>query len=435
MKCVCSKKVLVFVISLVFVSVSCATSVTSDKLSNLGVGNSLGDTLYVGGNYPGRYSTIQSAIDAAKSGDTIYVYDESSPYYENIVIAKSLNLVGENRDTTIIDGGGSGNVVFMTADRINISGFTIRNSGNYAGISVNSDYNIIFDNIFSSNGYGIQFEYSHNNVVSVNKIMNGNYGVYLYDSYEINIYENTITDNSIIGIQLRQNSKDNVIYGNSITNNGQGINLNISSYTDIYWNIITGSRYGIYSDESSNNDIHDDNIITDNIYGIYFYHSSMTNIYNGNTIANNDNCGIYLHDSFNINIRENDIKNNEYGINLDVSSDNDIYWNNIRYNKYGIYLSYSSNNNIYLNNIEDNYQIGLHIFFSTNSRIIYNNFIDNYNPAYFKQKLFSFNTWKNNYWDSWNGAGSYRIDGDLEGIISRSWRNFDRRPVNQPYDI
>jgi len=86
MKCVLSKKVLVFVITLVFVSVSCVTSITSGKLPILGVGNSLGDTLYVGGNDPGCYDTIQSAIDAAKSGDTIFVYDDSSPYYENIVI-------------------------------------------------------------------------------------------------------------------------------------------------------------------------------------------------------------------------------------------------------------------------------------------------------------------------------------------------------------
>lgn len=434
MKCVLSKKVLVFVITLVFVSVSCVTSITSDKLSILDVGNSFGDTLYVGGNDPGCYDTIQSAIDAAKSGDTIFVYDDSSPYYENIVIGKSLDLVGENRDTTIVDGGGSGDVVYITVDRINISGFTIRNSGNKAGINVNSDYNIISDNILGNNGYGIQFEYSHNNVVFRNKIMNDGYGIYLYDSFDIDIYENTIIDNSI-GIQLHHHSKDNVIYGNDITNNEQGINLNVSSYTDIYWNIITDSHYGIYSYDSSNNDIHDDNIITDNIYGIYFYHSSTTNIYGGNTIADNDNCGIYLYDSSNINIRENDITNNKHGINLDVSSDNDIYWNNIRYNKYGIYFYHSSNNNVYLNNIEDNYQIGLYIFFSSNSRITYNNFIDNYKPAYFKQELFSFNIWKKNYWDSWDGAGSYKIDGEIEGIISRSWLNFDIRPVKQPYDI
>ena len=45
-----------------------------------------GNTLYVGGIGPGNYTTIQSAIDDALDDDTIYVYDYSSPYIENIVI-------------------------------------------------------------------------------------------------------------------------------------------------------------------------------------------------------------------------------------------------------------------------------------------------------------------------------------------------------------
>ena len=49
---------------------------------------SRGDTLYVGGNGPGNYSTIQEAIDDASDGNTVYVYDDSSPYYENVEVDK-----------------------------------------------------------------------------------------------------------------------------------------------------------------------------------------------------------------------------------------------------------------------------------------------------------------------------------------------------------
>ncbi|MEE9506560.1 MAG: hypothetical protein V3V98_05375, partial [Thermoplasmata archaeon] len=56
-------------------------------------------TLYVGGVGPGNYTTIQGAIDNADIGDTVYVF--GGTYYENVVINKTLSLVGENRDTTM----------------------------------------------------------------------------------------------------------------------------------------------------------------------------------------------------------------------------------------------------------------------------------------------------------------------------------------------
>ena len=45
---------------------------------------SLGITLYVGGAGPGNHTTIQSALDAASDGDTVFVY--SGTYTENIYI-------------------------------------------------------------------------------------------------------------------------------------------------------------------------------------------------------------------------------------------------------------------------------------------------------------------------------------------------------------
>ena len=50
---------------------------------------------------------IQDAVNDASNGDTIYVYNGSSPYYEiTIMIEKSINLLGEDRNSTIIDGKG-----------------------------------------------------------------------------------------------------------------------------------------------------------------------------------------------------------------------------------------------------------------------------------------------------------------------------------------
>ena len=50
-----------------------------------------GNTLYVGGDGPGNYSTIQDAIDDAVDGDTVFVY---SGIYDRVCIQKSISLIG-----------------------------------------------------------------------------------------------------------------------------------------------------------------------------------------------------------------------------------------------------------------------------------------------------------------------------------------------------
>ncbi|PXF62102.1 MAG: hypothetical protein C4B59_00350 [Candidatus Methanogaster sp.] len=73
--------------------------------------------------YPGEGTPIQDAIDDAEVGDTIYVH--AGTYVENLVVRKSLALVGENRSTTVIDGDGSADIIRVSADGCTIRGFMI----------------------------------------------------------------------------------------------------------------------------------------------------------------------------------------------------------------------------------------------------------------------------------------------------------------------
>lgn len=247
-----------------------------------------GNTLYVGGSGPGNYTKIQDAIDNASDGDTVFVYDDSSPYYENLDVNKIISLIGENRDTTIIDGSENGDVINIYADRVDISGFTIQNSGsnwNDAGIEMHSFYNTI----------------------SGNNIMNNHDGIWLSRSTHI-ISRNIIDSNADVGIFLDYSS-DNVITGNTILNNGDGIRFfGSSDNSNISGNII-----------SSN---------TDN--GINFFYYSNNNIISSNTIISNNGNGINLDESSNNTLTGNNISlNNDYGILLsDSSSNNFIFHNN-----------------------------------------------------------------------------------------------------------
>jgi len=199
------------------------------------------DVIYVPTDYP----TIQEAINAAISGDTIFVY--SGTYKEHIVVNKSVSLVGEGRDSTIVDGDGTGTVVSIIASHVSIRGFTIKRSGRglyNSGIFVNqSDSNDISQNTLSDSNNGINLYYSADNVVSSNRIINNKDGIALYFS------------------------SDNVVSSNWITNNGNGIGLYFSADNLVYGNTIIDNYHGLYVVlYSRNNTIYCNNF--DNTYQV-----------------------------------------------------------------------------------------------------------------------------------------------------------------------
>ena len=67
--------------------------------------------LYVGGNGPGNYSTIQAAIENATHGDTIYVYQ--GIYQEYITIDKQITLIGQQKNHTIINATDSATAAML----------------------------------------------------------------------------------------------------------------------------------------------------------------------------------------------------------------------------------------------------------------------------------------------------------------------------------
>lgn len=143
------------------------------------------------------FHTIQEAINAAKAGDTIYVYNGT--YYENVVVNKTVSLIGEDSRYTIIDADGTGSVIEVRANNINISSFTIRNSGlGYNGIfSLNVNGSNIFSNTITGNSKGITLEGSHNNIIIGNTLKNNDRsGIGLLESSNNNIYHNNLINNT-----------------------------------------------------------------------------------------------------------------------------------------------------------------------------------------------------------------------------------------------
>jgi parallel beta-helix repeat protein len=331
-----------------------------------------GNILYVGGSGPDNYTTIQVAIDDANDGDTVYVFDDSSPYYENVIINKSINLIGEDRNITVIDGKGNGDVVYVSADFVTIRGFTIQNSGSYwnnyldiydAGLELKSNYNIICDNIIANNNF---------------------FGVILDNSsYNVYISDNIITNNYATGIILANSSNNNRIFSNSITNNDFGCRIVLSS---------------------NNNNLFKNNIKDNLVDGVVLVESSKNGVYK-NIISNNGFCGLKLEFyNYNTTISYNIISNNgKCGLDIEYNNCNNTASENIILNngEEGIDLHHLCNNNLILQNTIKNNKIGIDIFNSNNNYIYRNNFINNEDIVNDRER----NIWDDgkygNYWSDY----------------------------------
>ncbi len=233
------------------------------------ISTSLGDTLYVGGSGPGNYSTIQSAINDASDGDTVFVYDDSSPYVENLVVDKSIELIGENRHTTVIDGNEKedADVILIKADGVTVQGFTVQNSSYDNGIEIISHNNIIKDNILTDNKMGIQlgeipFIYSNNSIIEGNIITNNNFaGIYFAWAFNNIISGNIISSNKYHGVFITYDSGNNLVIFNNISSHEQvGVFINNANNNTIQRNTIIDNKWGVSISYSSQNKVLENNI-------------------------------------------------------------------------------------------------------------------------------------------------------------------------------
>ena len=206
-----------------------------------------GKVIYVGNDDQADFDKIQTGIEAADFNDTVSV--APGTYYENIILKDGIVLSGAGADVTIIDANGYGDVVDARANDAVISGFTLRNSGQFdlehtnCGVYVDGSYApTIKNNVIAHNRNGIGLWYGANPYISNNIIKNNNNGFYIYGSEENpsnpSIINNTIVNNQISGIILRVMVSP-VITNNIIVGHTTGVNHNyvIGSPTIRYNNL------------------------------------------------------------------------------------------------------------------------------------------------------------------------------------------------------
>jgi parallel beta-helix repeat protein len=325
------RKELVIVIVLLFIGTFVISAIAQDTGNPLHT--SRGDSLYVGGSGPGNYTKIQEAINDSHDGDTVFVY--SGVYSERIVIPKAISLIGESKNTTVIDAINSdvGDLIFLKSDNITISGFTLRFNGDWGNprviisninyhegtknitISDNilqadvsfpciclyrCDFCTITQNIFYLHNYsdGIALSWGNNctitnNLINTVDIGNGTLGIVLSG-----ISYSTISNNSIISNRLGCSltySKFNIISHNHFYRNNVAINIESSENNSIISNHIENAIYtpgrnpaviGIRVMDNSMHNIIEKNFISHFMFGV-FIEKSYGTVISMNTFMKN----------------------------------------------------------------------------------------------------------------------------------------------------
>lgn len=319
-----------------------------------------------------KFTTIQSAIDAADDNDTIYI--KKGVYKESIYINKSLTLHGEDMDSTVITTDYMA-INIDGADNINIKDITIttysQDSGSF-GIYMNNVKSSFISHckvVGFSDGTGTGIEQESNigkSIISDCQIFGNSYGictssdsieirnckVYL-NEYGINvptsnyssIENNEVYSNEFIAISIHENQSFLSIKDNAIYNNKSAISL---------------EKVNSSNEDKKNWNISKNKIFFNSYYGIYLYYS----------------CGLTIDENYIYTSKE-------------ISSSS----------SYGICTYLVSERNTISNNTIENYGIGISLEeYVVGYNINHNDFINNSIQSEDKSKN---NTWDSNYWSDY----------------------------------
>jgi len=241
---------------------------------------------------PEDYPTIQKAINAAVSGDTILV--AAGTYPEYVCVNKSVTLQGTNRQS-IIKGGpeSTTRVVDVKISKVKISGFTVQGPTlSYKGIYVEPPLQQYFTNINITDNTvigcndGIFYSRSSKCFITNNTLQGNTYGIRLYDSNYNVVAENLVNASGYYGIDFYARSRYNNLTKNTVMNCKYGVLLEYANYTTMYLNTIkSNTEYGLRLSYTFYS-LGKGNTIRNNKYGVYIWNCSQNQFYYNNFIDN-----------------------------------------------------------------------------------------------------------------------------------------------------
>ena len=332
---------------------------------------------------PADYATIQSGLDHARPGDTIFV--QAGTYHERpVIFTPNITLIGAD---AIIEGDGYDVCLRINARGVKISGFVVQNGERGIWLEGSTACVIANNTVFNNRGKG-----------SPNTVIHEGHGIGLTSSSNCIIANNTVLSNSAYGIALFQ-ACNNVIKGNRCDRNRdyQIILGTDSCNNTITGNTLSGSVYG---------------------HGIYIITRSNNNVVTKNVIFANSNAGINLLSAHYNLISDNILKSNIMGLwigSILSASNGNIIANNTVTSNQRRGIEVSGDENVIINNTVVGNEEGIYIREGAGNRI-YHNHLNNRKNAYDGES----NIWDNgyssggNYWSDYPGSDIYMGVGQDE---------------------
>jgi nitrous oxidase accessory protein len=364
--------------------------------------------------------SITAAIAGASPGDTIIV--PAGTYLEQVVIDKPLILIGEGGP--VIDGGGKGDVVRITAENVTLRGFVVRHSGRAvsdepAGIRVTANNAVLESNRLEDTLYGIMLEESDGHIVRNNSITSvldlaperRGHGLYLW-------YSN-----------------DNVLDGNLIQHVKDGIFLGFTTNTHVERNVVTRVRYGLHTMYANDLALHN-NVLKNNVAGASLMYSKGL-VLKDNEFSNNrsqaSGYGLLFKDMDAVEMVGNRIHHNRLGMSMDGAPYSPASFVTLR----GNLIAFN--------------EVALELFTTTSVTFVENTFMGNLQQVETRGgSLEHRNTWsvdgRGNYWDDYrgydatgNGVGdlAYRYEGAFDDLVrqNQALRAYAHTPARSALDL
>ncbi len=328
----------------------------------------------------GKCREIGIALAMAVEGDTVSV--QAGHYSErSIIIDRPITLIAAGN--VILDGQHKIEIITVTSDHVMIKGFTIINSGNQsmrdiAGIKVLASDFVTIEN---------------------NKVQHCNFGIYLSNTRNCIVRNNTISGNSLLDKSI-----------------GNGIHVWKADSVTIIGNHSSYQRDGIYFEFVTNSQIRNNFSENNMRYGLHFMFSH-SNTYTSNRFHRNG-AGVAVMYSHHVHMRKNSFDHNwgasAYGILLKDITDSEIENNTFNYNSAGIYMEGSNRIQMRGNTFQNN-GWALRIQASCTDNVIEKN---NFNGNTFDVATngeTQLNHFKGNYWDKYEG---YDLNRDGTGDVA-----------------
>jgi parallel beta-helix repeat protein len=259
------------------------------------------------------YTTIQDAINANEtlSGHTIFV--DVGVYNETIVVNKSISIIGENRNNTVLNATETTflpdtPMVNITANNVEMAEFNVV-GWYFRKISASFCSNVtIRDCRIWSSGAAIVLSGASNCTIAENMVvgggLEGNNLIVLDGCSGCTIDNNTVLSACYDGIGLLS-SNNNLVCNNQIHENNYGVYLSNAHENLVFNNNISGpySNSGVKFRASSGNTVFS-NTVSDCYLGIEFQYAEGRNTIFHNRFDRNDDqvsgltAGSYFNSSY-----------------------------------------------------------------------------------------------------------------------------------------